>query len=722
MRLRELQWVAIAVGIATGCTNLGAKPDGGTGPADAGSRPADAGVVDAGTGPSDSGPVDSGVLDGGPSDGGELPLLLAAFADAGPDGGPRINVAEHMLASYEMQLSGEPFATLLGYNLTGFNRTLTVTDQYLNPTTGQLTTDPLGYALAVESYEYSKQPMNNLSFESGAGLSLQFGPVLNPGQVTGNAAFALLLDRFQQFASESASGGPIGKNLIVSPAPVDNPLNYYGWPGLWPVFAAFSAFNPTIYPLPGGVNTCTFSGSLGAFGYGGGVSPFNLLIANYECDYNSLNLPERETQVTKILSPDALGYVVLKQGLWVINYWQTLQDTAGNGITTVAASDLPDVGQPGNTVVGQYPDPNDPTGQTMLAGAPGVYLGDIPMEGWQGLTMQEEADNSAELLLTQLLSGDGATLITAVSILPDGGAVPSSDAGLGGTDGGASDSGNPDGGPAWYVPTGWDNAALAADNYSYDSPLLYFPYAVEVTETPTASAPIYANEDFPQPTAFSISDGTSHLVGLSGLLAGFGEAFAWTDQNNSMVGGSVPFLATYDGDPFPLDDGLPDGQGTLHDRALGVLKIALIDLDRLHYDPVNRVLVDSVTISGGTVTRGSTVTTVELIELIVAMRNAFRALNGSLQLYSNNTPDAEGVPAALDTAPLGGAPYVGTLQNHISQAHRGGIRVPGVQAGQPQWCRGQRVQSPDADARPEPDRSRLGGRCHSGPNRGVPGH
>jgi hypothetical protein len=318
------------------------------------------------------------------------------------------------------------------------------------------------------------------------------------------------------------------------------------------------------------------------------------------------------------------------------------------------------VGQPGNTVVGQYPNPADPTGQTLLAGSPGVYLGDIPMEGWQGLTMQEEVDNSAELLLTQLLSQDGVTLTSATAILPDGGA-PALDAGR-------QEGGQPDvdgGGPEWLLSTGWDPAALAADNYSYSSPLLYFPYLVAVTETPTAPSPIAETQFFPQPTAFAIADGGSQLAGLSGLLAGFGEAFAFTDQNNAKVGGAVPFLATYDGDPFPLDDQLPDGQGTLHDRALGVLKIALVDLDRLHYDPVNQVLVDSATVSGGKVTRGTTVTTVELGEAIVALRNAFRSLNGTLQLYSNNTPDSQGVPGALDSAPLGGAPYTGSLQSHI---------------------------------------------------------
>ncbi|MHB8419687.1 MAG: hypothetical protein ACYDCL_16545 [Myxococcales bacterium] len=535
----------------------------------------------------------------------------------------RFEVADHMRASWEMQLSGEPFAVLLGYNLAGFNRTLTTTDQYAPDGGAQYVTDPLGYALAVEAYEYSKQPMNNLSFESGAGLSLQFGPLLNPQQQTQGPAYQLLRNRFQQFAAESHSSGGRG-SLIMSPPASDNPLNPYGWPGFWPVFAEFSSFDPSIDPAPGTVLTQNCVLDSGALTYGSSAifQPGTLLVANYECDYNSLNLPDRDAQVDKTLTPAAMGYATLKQGIWSINYWGTLQDTAGDPITSVDPSDLLLVGQPGNQVVGQYADPTDPTGQARLSGAPGVYLGDIPMEGWQGLTMQEETDNKAAFLLGSFLTGDGATLTGSGSV-------------------------------------------LAADQYSYDSPLLWFPAAVQVVETQTYQYPLQASLFFPQPDSFAISDGSSQLESLSGLLAGFGEAFAMTDANNPQVGGSVPFLATYDGDPFPADDGLPDGEATLHDRALGILKVALVDLDRMHFDPVNRVLADSATFSNGSVARGTHVSTVELVEAILALRNAFRGLNGSLQLYSNDTPDTQGVPAALDAAPLPGAGYQGTLEAHL---------------------------------------------------------
>src|SRR4051812_31115981 len=127
------------------------------------------------------------------------------------------HVADHFLASLEMQISGEPFAQLLGRDLAGYDRFNTTPDLYVDPASGQSVVDPMSYSLAVESYEYSKQPMNNTSFESGAGLSLQFAPLLNPTRKTGIDAIFLLRDRVQQYAIESSAGGPPGTNFVVSP-------------------------------------------------------------------------------------------------------------------------------------------------------------------------------------------------------------------------------------------------------------------------------------------------------------------------------------------------------------------------------------------------------------------------------------------------------------------------------------------------------------------------
>ncbi|MGZ7087526.1 MAG: hypothetical protein ACXVIH_14455, partial [Ilumatobacteraceae bacterium] len=44
--------------------------------------------------------------------------------------------ADHFLASIEMQISGEPFAQLLGRNLAGFDRFNRTTDLYIDPGTG----------------------------------------------------------------------------------------------------------------------------------------------------------------------------------------------------------------------------------------------------------------------------------------------------------------------------------------------------------------------------------------------------------------------------------------------------------------------------------------------------------------------------------------------------------------------------------------------------------
>jgi hypothetical protein len=546
----------------------------------------------------------------------------------------RFYVADHFLASIEMQISGEPFAQLLGRSLSGYDRFNPTPDLYTDPATGHTTLDPLSYSMAIESYEYSKQPMNNTSFEAGAGLSLQFGPVLNPTGATGDAAFVLLRDRLQHFALASASGGCVpldgctadpnnpdkcctpGTSFVVVPAPTMNPLNVYGWAGYWPVFAEFASFATDITPSGLSVRGCSITGGYAASALGAQI------VGDYECGYDSLNLPMREAQVDKTLSPAAMGYALWKQGLWVINYWQSVHDLAGNPITVVADPDLQLIGQPGNGVVGQYVDPSDPSGKTLLAGVPGVYLGDIPLEGWQGLTMLEEMHNKAVLALASLLTADGTTL-TGFATTKD---------------------------------------AIA---YDYTSPLKWWPSAIAVTEIGTDKPATGVWKYFPQPTAFQVSTGKSRLRDLTALAGGFAEYFALTDFNNASVGGQLSSRATFDGDPFPADNQLPDGEDTPHDRALAVIKIAAVDADRLHFDPAHRVMVDEASASGGSVQRGTRVTTVDAAYAIVGLRTAWRAISSQLALYSNDTPDMHGGATALDGAPLNGAPA--TLPDRMVQ-------------------------------------------------------
>src|SRR5208337_3140941 len=95
-----------------------------------------------------------------------------------------------------------------------------------------------GFSSAVESYEYSKQPMNNLAFESGAGLSLAYGPLLDPtGQ--GATGCAALRTAVQHLAGASNAAA----RFVSATATLANPL---GWPGIWPTLEPFESFDPTI--------------------------------------------------------------------------------------------------------------------------------------------------------------------------------------------------------------------------------------------------------------------------------------------------------------------------------------------------------------------------------------------------------------------------------------------------------------------------------------------
>src|SRR6185369_5800242 len=102
------------------------------------------------SGPSTGGAAGSGGAGGtgGTGGGPMLPTGLVAHVTS-----TRFMVADHMLASMEMQITGEPFAELIGRDLGGFDRFSAQTDNYTDPDTQKVGSDPLGFSLAVESYE-----------------------------------------------------------------------------------------------------------------------------------------------------------------------------------------------------------------------------------------------------------------------------------------------------------------------------------------------------------------------------------------------------------------------------------------------------------------------------------------------------------------------------------------------------------------------------------------
>ncbi len=282
-----------------------------------------------------------------------------------------------------------------------------------------------------------------------------------------------------------------------------------------------------------------------------------------------------------------------KYGLWVLNYLQVMHDSMEAPVSTVGDTDLPNVGSFGNMIVGA-----DDSGNATLAG---TYLGSSDIEGFQAQMFITAVDNRAAEWIGQLTTTDGATLSGFATLMD----------------------------------------ALA---YDYQAPLRWFPGAIAVTESDDGSG-------FPKP-AYALSSANSELLDLIGMALGYSEFFALTDTKNRDVGGSQPALVYFDGDPFPADNQLADGESTLHDRALAMLRVTWVNADRLHGDPSSGILVDDVTMTGATPARGTT-SGVGTTSVAHHPRPAHRLLLGSalqLELYSNNTPDtAAGRWTSLDT-------------------------------------------------------------------------
>jgi hypothetical protein len=215
---------------------------------------------------------------------------------------------DHFIAAVEMQISGEPFAEAMGRELGGYSRNYVCQgsvcqaslyfDPSLPPTDAgapAAAVDLPGYASGVESYEYSKQPMNNIAFESGAGTSLLFGPVLNPDGLTGTDALQLAQDWMIHMGAASN-----GTSRFVHAITDTNPL---GWPGLWPTLQPFASWNPAITRT--NESGCSLSSDDNA------GAQRALLSDNYECDYTTLHLPDRAAQVSMTIGPGSSGWDAL---------------------------------------------------------------------------------------------------------------------------------------------------------------------------------------------------------------------------------------------------------------------------------------------------------------------------------------------------------------------------------------------------------------------------
>ena len=549
--------------------------------------------------------VDAGV-DGAPDASMiDAPAPIAVTITATVDS-TRFVTREHMLAAGEMQISGEPLAEAMGRNLGGYSRDLLPVDIYLDPVVLGFWTDLPGFSTAVESYEYSKQPMNGLAFEYGAGTSLAHAPLVDFDGATGSGATAHVAAIVQQLAARSNATGkwvfapgtfPVGNstgdtNPNGSGSPADNPL---GWPGMMPTAHVFRSFDPTSDPASTDDLHCTIASDDNPNETGE-----SLFSADYECDAHTLHLRDRAAQIDATITPGADGFSAWKYGLWTLNYLQIMHDANNAAVSAVDAADLATVGVPGNSVVGA----DD-------GAVAGTYLGSSDIEGFQAGMFIVELDNRADDWLLHLTTTDGVTL------------------------------------------TGF---ATLADALAYDdvAPLRWFPGEIAVAEDPDG-APSY-----------TLASAASSALDLLGLAMGYSELYALTDTANPDVGGSQPARAYFDGDPFAADNQLADGEDTVHDRALAMIRVALVDLDRMHVDPATQLVADDATATA----RGHTLSTTTAAYTVIGLRTALRSLGSQLELYSNNLPDRAIGTTPLDALPLHAADPALTFSTRLEQLVR----------------------------------------------------
>jgi hypothetical protein len=551
---------------------------------------------------------------------GSVPPQTYRFSVSNGDVDTRFVTRDHFIAALEMQLSGEPFAQTMtasfapnGRVLSYYSRDHLPPNLYFLPSLTPPGTPPgmatgivdlPGFSSAIESYEYSKQPMNNVHLESGAGTSLLFGPVVNPQGVTGAAALAL--ERVWVQTLGAASNG-VSRFVHSETTWYENP-NPLGWPGIWPVLEPFASFDPTIHATSSVAEHCSISSDDDP-GQTGSVTS-----DDYECDYTNLHLSDRDAQVDKSIDPGSTGWAAWKASLWTLNYLQVMHDSQENPIDTVPDDELALVGTPGNTILGSGGTCGD-DGEPCPA-LPGTYLGSSDIEGFQAGMFIHMENNQAEDWLKRLATRDGRTLSGFATLMD-------------------------------------------ALDYTTSSPLVWFPGSIAVRETGDASG-------FPRPVSYAIQSADSHLLDLAGMLGAYSSLYALTDHQNPSAGGSQPALAYFDGSPFADDDQIADGQPTTHDRMLAMMRVLVVNIARLHYLPSSGRFCDDTTFLGGKLIQGSVLSSDVAAYALLSLRTARRALDSVLTLYSNTTPDIEGVPSPLDSLPyLDGQPFSAVLDDLI---------------------------------------------------------
>jgi len=143
-----------------------------------------------------------------------------------------------------------------------------------------------------------------------------------------------------------------------------------------------------------------------------------------------------------------------------------------------------------------------------------------------------------------------------------------------------------------------------------------------------------------------------------------------TDARNAGIGQRIGLELTFDGNPFPLDHDDKKDEETAHDRALAVLRVAFVDLDRMHSVAVTQpvattVSVDGATVAAGAASPGATATTTSIAHVMIGLRQALLSLNGAISQYGGADPDpsADALGILNDQPIHPTAPGAGTLMS-----------------------------------------------------------
>ncbi len=206
-----------------------------------------------------------------------------------------------------------------------------------------------GFSTGVESYEYSKQPMNNIAFESGAGTSLVYGPLVNAGgalhgaqatarardarsalragQRTRSARSCFRRARFRDNrTSRQSRADRATPTRSAKGQASENPL---GWPGIWPTVHVFRSFDPTIAPTSAGRPRTARS------------APTTIRDRRARSRAPTTSATRRRCtcaiarrRSNRSITPGADGFSAWKYGLWVLNYLQVMHDSTEAGVAT----------------------------------------------------------------------------------------------------------------------------------------------------------------------------------------------------------------------------------------------------------------------------------------------------------------------------------------------------------------------------------------------------